>query len=87
CLAKPGCSQQNTVSTAHPTILKIFQKSFRIAIDSIDITKYTSVPKRSKDGSKTGKSKVSLPKVVKEDTTSIQLSLFDAVIPQTNESP
>jgi hypothetical protein len=30
--AKPGCSQQNTVSTAHPTILKIFQKSFRIAI-------------------------------------------------------
>jgi hypothetical protein len=37
--AKPGCSGQNTVSTAHPTILKIFQKSFRIAIEDIALEK------------------------------------------------
>ena len=33
--AKPGCSRQNTVSTAHPTILKIFHQSFRIAIEDV----------------------------------------------------
>jgi putative transposase len=46
---------------------------------------WESVPKPSKGGSKRGKSKESLPKGVKEDTTSIQLSLFDQVIPQTTE--
>jgi putative transposase len=46
-----------------------------------------SVPKRSKDGLKQEKSKVSSRKAVKEDTISIQLSLFDTVIPQTNEQP
>ncbi|RUT03501.1 hypothetical protein DSM106972_051400 [Dulcicalothrix desertica PCC 7102] len=46
-----------------------------------------SVPKRSKGGSKREKSKESLPKEVKEDTTSIQLSLYEEVIQQTNELP
>jgi putative transposase len=46
-----------------------------------------SVPKRSKGGSKREKSKESLLKEVKEDTTSIQLSLYEEVIPQTNELP
>ncbi len=44
-------------------------------------------PKRSKDGWHPVKSKVSSHKVVKEDTTSIQLSLFDQVIHQTNAQP
>jgi hypothetical protein len=47
---------------------------------------WESVPERSKDGLKKGKLKVSSRKAVKEDTTSIQLSLFDVVIPQTSES-
>ena len=38
---------------------------------------WESAPKRLKGGLKTGKSKASLPKVDKEDITSIQLSLFD----------
>lgn len=38
---------------------------------------WESAPKRSKGGSKKGKSRVSSPKVVKEDTTSTQLSLLD----------
>jgi putative transposase len=46
-----------------------------------------SVPKHSKGGSRKVKSKVFSRKVVKEDTTSIQLSLFDLATPQTNELP
>jgi hypothetical protein len=37
--AKPGCSQQNTVSTAHPTILKIFQKSLMISEINLSVNK------------------------------------------------
>jgi putative transposase len=48
---------------------------------------WESAPKRSKDGLQKGKSKVSSRKVVKEDTTSIQLSLFDQAIQQTNGQP
>lgn len=48
---------------------------------------WESVPKRLKGGLKTGKSKESLPKAVKEGTTSIQLSLLDMGYPQQIESP
>jgi len=44
---------------------------------------WESVPERLKDGLNQGRLKGSSRKVVKEDTTSIQLSLFDLVIPQT----
>jgi putative transposase len=46
---------------------------------------WESVPKHSKDGCLMGKSKVYLPKVVKEDITSIQLSLFDKETQPTSE--
>jgi putative transposase len=47
---------------------------------------WESVPKHSKDGYLMGKSKVYLPKVVKEDTTSIQSSLFDKETQPMGES-
>ncbi len=45
---------------------------------------WESVPERSKDGYMKVKSKGSSRKVVKEDTTSIQLCLFDLVTPKTS---
>ena len=47
---------------------------------------WESAPKHSKDGCLMGKSKVYLPKVVKEDTTLIQLSLFEKETQPTGES-
>lgn len=47
---------------------------------------WESAPKPSKDGSRTEKSKASLPKEGKEDTISIQLSQLDEETRQTNES-
>ena len=44
---------------------------------------WESVPERLKDGLNPGRSKESSRKVGKEDTTSIQLSLFSLAIPQT----